>query len=157
MMNAATAHNASIAANSHIHSAHVMQKVPAEFGRAGNGDTKTRTVSEVIIPSFTDNSTIISPIIASLTQQTSDRWTTWITSRVVNKTLLESLGANLSRLRIVHVNANDDARWVIWQALAQGNSHNVIAEQTCFDACDIEAMEVAATEGKCHGILISCK
>jgi len=156
MMNTATAQNVSIADNSHIHSAYAMRKIPTKFAHSINDQVNARAVSEVIIPSFADNNAIITPIIASLTQQTSDRWTTLITSRTVDKALLESLGAELSRLRIVYVAANADARWVIWQALAQGNSHNVIAEQAHFDTSDIEAMEVAAVEGKCNGILVSC-
>ena len=118
--------------------------------------TTTRAISEVIIPSFNDSNTVVSTIIASLTQQNSDRWTTWITSTVPNKALLSSLGACLSRLRIVYIQPEDDARWVIWQALAQGNSHNVIAEQTAFSSSDIQRMEVAANQGECKGMLISC-
>jgi cell division inhibitor SulA len=162
MMNTATAHNASIATNSHIHSAYTMQKTPAELGasdKSGASDSNrvnTRAVSEVIIPSFSDSKVIVPTIIASLTQQASDRWTTWITTTVPNKTLLSSLGACLSRLRIVYINPEEDNRWIIWQALAQGNSHNVIAEQAHFSPSDIQRMEIAATQGKCNGMLISC-
>ena len=60
--------------------------------------TTTRAISEVIIPSFNDSNTVVSTIIASLTQQNSDRWTTWITSNVPNKTLLSNQLAPLAQL-----------------------------------------------------------
>lgn len=115
-----------------------------------------RAIAEVIIPSFSDSDTIVPPIVASLSQQKSNRWTTWITSKTPNKDRLTTLGANLSRLRIVYINPNDDARWIIWQALAQGNSQYVIAEQGFYEKSDIALLESAAAQGNCTGIIISC-
>ncbi|MFT6221818.1 MAG: cell division inhibitor SulA [Candidatus Endobugula sp.] len=139
-----------------IHSYNAVEQLGNKVTPLANPSLKMRAVSEVIIPSFSDSKIVVPTIIASLTQQASDRWTTWITTTVPNKALLSSLGACLSRLRIVYINPEKDTRWIIWQALAQGNSHNVIAEQTHFLPSDIERMEKAATQGKCKGMLISC-
>jgi cell division inhibitor SulA len=139
-----------------VHSYNAVEQLENKAAPLVKPSQKTRAVSEIIIPSFSDSKIVVPTIIASLTQQASDRWTTWITTTVPNKTLLTSLGARLSRLRIVYINPEEDTRWIIWQALAQGNSHNVIAEQTHFLPSDIERMEKAATQGKCKGILISC-
>lgn len=115
----------------------------------------TRRIAEIIIPDFTESNAVILPMIASLSKYASDQWTTWITHRRPSKLLLEMMGADLSRLRIVHVKADTDNRWIVWQALAQGNSHNVIAEQTFWDEKDIIDMEIAGNEGNCRGILIT--
>jgi cell division inhibitor SulA len=139
-----------------IYSCNTIGQVENTIAPRAKLSPKKRAVSEIIIPSFSDSKIVVPTIIASLTQQASDRWTTWITTTVPNKALLSSLGARLSRLRIVYINPEDDARWVIWQALAQGNSHNVIAEQAHFSPSDIQRMEVAATQGKCKGMMISC-
>lgn len=114
-----------------------------------------RAISEIIIPSFTDNRVITLSIVASLTQQTNQRWATWITSKRVDKQQLISLGADLSSLRIVYVEKHEDARWIIWQALSQGTSTQVIAEQEYFSSADVLAMESAARQGDCRGVLIS--
>ncbi|MFT5420920.1 MAG: cell division inhibitor SulA [Candidatus Endobugula sp.] len=116
---------------------------------------KTRKIAELIIPSFTESNAIILPILASLSQQSGQQWTTWITHRTPSKAMLEQMGADLSRLRIVHIKKTSDARWVVWQALAQGNSHTVVAEQGHWRQDDIKDMELAADTGNCSGILVT--
>jgi cell division inhibitor SulA len=139
-----------------IYSCRAFEQIDDKTAPLTKTKQKPRAVSEVIIPSFTDSKIVVPTIIASLTQQASDRWTTWITTTLPNKALLSSLGACLSRLRIVYINPEEDTRWIIWQALAQGNSHNVIAEQAHFSPSDIQRMEVAAIRGKCKGMMVSC-
>lgn len=149
-------HNASSINVNDIYSCHSSSLVESAVAPLAKPSPTVRSISEIIIPSFSDSKAIVPTIIASLTQQASDRWTTWVTSTVPNKALLSSLGACLSHLRIVYIKPEEDARWVIWQALAQGNSHNVIAEQAHFSPSDIERMEIAAEQGQCKGMLISC-
>lgn len=116
-----------------------------------------RRIAEVIIPHIDDNHAVILPIIASLSQHNSEQWTTWITDRTPSKKALESMGADLSRLRIVHTSETTDTRWITWQALAQGNSHTVIAEQAHWEESELENMEVAAHNGDTRGILITLR
>ena len=114
----------------------------------------TRHIAEIIVPQFSERDTLLLPMISAFTQQSSERWTTWITSRQPSKALLKSMKVDLSCLRIVHMDSSTDSRWVIWQALAQGNSHTVIAEQATYSSSDISAMEDAAARGDCKGILV---
>lgn len=114
-----------------------------------------RYISEVIVPNFAENHCVISPMVAAMSQSDSACWTTWITHRMPSRAQLEILGANLSRLRIIHIKENTDARWIVWQALAQGNSHSVIAEQCVWDKADIKDMETAAKMGNTQGILVT--
>ncbi|MGS2717518.1 hypothetical protein ACVBE9_05050 [Eionea flava] len=133
-----------------IYTQHVNSQTEGAYSRGQH-----RAISEIIVPNFTDNRVITNSIVASLTQQPNKRWITWITSARIDKQQLLSLGANVSSLRIVYVENREDARWIIWQALSQGTSTQVIAEQECFSASDVLAMESAAQQGNCNGVLVS--
>ena len=114
-------------------------------------------IAQVVFPDRINSLPVVLPMIASLTHQTSDRWVTWITHRQPSKDMLEAYGANLTRLRIVHVNQGDDIRWIAWQALAQCNSHTVIAEQQEWFQEDIAALESAAIKTGSKGVMIALK
>ncbi len=116
---------------------------------------KTSHLAEVIVPSVNDSQSIVLPIVASLSQQTSERWLTWITHHTPSKAILSMFSANFTHLRIVHIKKNSDARWVIWQALAQGNSHTVIAEQSHWEDSDKMDMEKAARIGDSKAVFIT--
>jgi cell division inhibitor SulA len=137
------------------HSDEINTNLPPAFPAVEPAPKRPRKIAELIIPSFTESNAIILPILASLSQQSGHQWTTWITHRTPSKATLESMGADLSRLRIVRIKKASDARWVVWQALAQGNSHTVIAEQECWGKDDIKDMELAADAGNCRGILVT--
>lgn len=152
---AAALHPSYVLAHNHLYAQHfVANDLHESQVNPDSLENSQRAISEVIIPSFTDSHVITPSIVASMTQQVSDRWVTWITSSPVNSRQLARLGVNASSLRIVHVKNHEDARWIIWQALSQGNSCKVIAEQAYFSEADIEEMEAAAKIGQCHGILI---
>ncbi len=118
---------------------------------------ETRQVAEVIIPHIGDSHAVILPIIASLSQHSSDQWITWVTDRIPSKALLEAMGANLKGLRIVHADQAQDARWIAWQALAQGNSHTVIAERAYWSESDLNSMEEVAQESNTRGIMVALR
>lgn len=114
-------------------------------------------ITEIIVPNINETQSIILPIVASFSQQTSQRWLTWITHRTPSKAMLEMLGADFTHLRMVHCKENVDARWIVWQALAQGNSHTVIAEQDFWSPEDKDDMNNAAEMGNTRGVLIRHK
>jgi cell division inhibitor SulA len=131
-----------------IYQSHTSRKYDAN-------NPATKKIVVVAIPRFTDSNAIIFPIIASQSLPSSNKWATWITHRTPTKTDLALLGTDLSRLRIVHVSKETDNRWIVWQALAQGNSHTVIAEQEAWTNNDIGDMEDAAQHGGTKGILLA--
>ena len=138
-----------------ITAAHTLSRHKASTQCDNQTQMQERGIAEVVIPQSIESSPIIVPIVASLSQQLSDGWTTWITSRKPNKSSLVSSGANLNKLRIVYVEKDDDVRWIFWQALTQGNSHTVISEQDHWSKKDIEELEEAAEKGMCKGIAIT--
>ena len=118
-------------------------------------------IAEVVIPQsivhVVNVNSIILPIIASLTQQSSERWITWITHRQPDKASLLQCGVDLNKLRVIHVSKNEDTRWILWQALAQGNSHTVLAERSYWNLKDKEYLEEAGSSGNTNGIAITLR
>lgn len=111
-------------------------------------------ITEVLIPEGQNSNAIVMPLIASISGKQTDGWLTWITHRKPSKDQLTLLGAKTNKLRILHINANTDSRWMIWEALAKGNSHTVIADSYTLNAGDLNELEYAALKGNSLGICI---
>ena len=111
-------------------------------------------ITEVLIPEGQNSNAIVIPLVASLSGQKNDGWLTWITHRKPSKQQLELLSVNMEKLRIVHIKENTDSRWMLWAALAEGNSHTVIADSSILSKDDIDSLEMAAIKGDCLGISI---
>jgi len=141
-MNTAIRHQNDI--NIHVHQAHPTQH---------SLKTASSRMTEVIIPQTSNSDNIIFPLIASMTKQNAqraqERWVTWITDRKPNYQQLRHFGASVDSLRIIHVEKNNDNRWIIWDALNTGNSHTVIADTMSMNDSDIEKFEIAAINGQC--------
>jgi len=135
-------------------------------------ETLTSRVTEVIVPKTSNSDNIVLPLVASMTKQKVDavqkdgvnegmlqvkseeRWVTWITDRKPSYQQLKKFGASARALRIIHVEKNDDNRWIIWDALNTGNSHTVIADIHILSKEDVVLMETAAINGQCTGTLV---
>lgn len=111
-------------------------------------------ITEVLIPQGQNSNAIVLPLVASLSGKQQPGWLTWITHRKPSKEQLDLLGARQQKLRIVHIKENTDSRWMMWEALAKGNSHTVIADNYILNKNDIAALEEAAIEGESLGISI---
>ena len=141
---------------------HTLRKktvIKADSAIAVNGLIKSR-MTEVIIPQAQNSNHILLPLVASLskqqqspTPQACSRWVTWITDRRPNRQQLDSYGSDNSNIRVIHTRAQDDNRWVIWEALSTGNSRTVIADITNITTDDLTEFEAAARQGQCVGIL----
>ncbi|MGH1484944.1 MAG: hypothetical protein ACRBCI_01915 [Cellvibrionaceae bacterium] len=138
---------------------------------------QNRRVTEVIIPQGQNSNAIVFPLVASLSKQPaekvittnkesstkskesstknkeSSRWVTWITDRKPNAQQIHNMGASVNTLRIIHTKAENDCRWILWEALRAGNSHTVIADMIGLSDNDIKEMEAAAETGNCNGII----
>ncbi len=124
---------------------------------AVNTDASLRRISEIILPSSLGYTTLLLPVIAQLTQHNADRWLTWIVDKAPAKAVLQAYGANLNRLRLIHIPESVDNRWVIWEALAQGNSHTVVAQLDQLSEDDVKAMEQAGSKGNTQGVIIRAR
>lgn len=160
------------AINYHDHSTVQACAKPRLAVEARPQETLTSRITEVIVPKTSNIDNIVLPLVASMTTQkvetdqkidtnkgmlqakSEERWVTWITDRKPSYQQLKNFGASAHALRIIHVEKNDDNRWIIWDALNTGNSHTVIANIHMLSKEDIAQMEMAAISGRCTGTLV---
>jgi cell division inhibitor SulA len=98
------------------------------------------------------------PMLAHLSRQAGDRWFTWIlpqgSLRGLTPDVLEDSGFDLSRLRLIHTRSTEETLWVLWQALALGNSEAVLASPGKLSEKAFAELEEAAYTGSSQGLLI---
>lgn len=112
-------------------------------------------VSEVILADgFGGHNTILLTILAHLTNQTNERWVTWIGPQVFHRKTLENAGINLGKLRVIHCNESSDNLWLFWEALANGKSDTVIAAPGQLSESELQKLSQAANQGKTQGLIV---
>lgn len=97
---------------------------------------------------------MVLPMLAHMSNTGDARWVTWVAPPAISRESLQGYGFNLSRLRLVHTRGEEELLWVFWQALAQGNSHTVVASPGRLSEKSLIKLEQAAIEGDCQGLLI---
>jgi len=96
---------------------------------------------------------LLLPMIAHLSKSRR-RWLTWLTPGPIDRRMLEAYQVELNSIRLIHTSEQRDCRWVLWEALAQGNSHTVIASPGHLSDKDLRQLEIAAQGGACQGLLL---
>lgn len=94
------------------------------------------------------------PMIAHLSHLEADRWLTWINPNSIDKQALISYGADLGRIRLVHLNPHQTELWAVWEAMSAGNSHTVVASPGLTSAKQLAQLEQAADKGSCQGLML---
>lgn len=112
-------------------------------------------VTEVVLPQGDESQlNMVLPMLAYLSRQSQDRWFTWIAPRGVSRQLLETHGFDLGKVRLIHTKSEEETLWVLWEALAAGNSDAVVASPGKLSEKALARLEHAARAGKAHGLLI---
>lgn len=96
---------------------------------------------------------LLLPMIAHLSKS-HQRWLTWLTPGPIDRGLLENYQVDLRSIRLIHTPEPSDSRWILWEALAEGNSHTVIASPGRLTERDFKQLETAARKGACQGLLL---
>ncbi len=96
---------------------------------------------------------LLLPMIAYLSRHAGDRWITWIAPRHINRQVLEDFGVSTRCLRLIHC-TDASSLWIIWEAMAKGNSHTVIASPGRLNEKELGLLEEAARLGECQGVLL---
>lgn len=100
---------------------------------------------------------VLLPMLAHLSKQGKDRWFTWIAPKGISKSLLLRYGFDLNKVQLVHTDSSTDIRWLIWEALNNGNSETVVVEASSLSklsAADVSEFEAASIKGACRGLLL---
>lgn len=112
-------------------------------------------VTELVLTSDSpEQLALLLPMIAYLSNSTQGRWITWIAPHNISRELLESYGVNTRCIRVIHCHDQLSLLWVTWEALAAGNSHTVISSPGKLTDKELNQLEVAATQGRCQGLLL---
>lgn len=110
-------------------------------------------ITEVVLPEPAHLVAML-PTLAYLSQQAKDRWFTWFPPAGINKPLLAKYGFNLPHVRLVHIKSIEQQLYYTWEALAEGNSHAVVASLGKLSEKRLTQLESAAKTGNCSGLLI---
>lgn len=112
-------------------------------------------VTEVVLP-HQDQSQLdlVLPMLAYLSRQAKDRWFTWVAPKGISKASMEAYGFDLSKVRLIHTRNEEETLWVLWQALAEGNSEAVVASPGKLSEKALDKLEQAAVSGNSQGLLI---
>lgn len=113
----------------------------------------TGGITEIVLPD-SQSSSIYLPSLAFLSSQTSGRWLTWLVPRCMNRIKLMQYGFDLERTRFIYPTNQDDCFWLIWKALAEGNSHTVVGSPGRLSENLLNKLENAARTGGCNGLLL---
>ena len=114
-------------------------------------------ITEVIMTDKSEGLQLVLPMLAHLSRQDRDRWLTWIAPPCVSREMLRSYGFAVANVRLIYTRDDAEALWVLWDALANGNSANVVAHLNCLSDSDRENLENAALIGKARGLVLSTR
>ncbi|WP_323814786.1 cell division inhibitor SulA [Cellvibrio sp. NN19] len=112
-------------------------------------------VTELVLTSDSpEQLALLLPMIAFLSNVSSDRWITWIAPHNINRELLESYGVNTRYIRVIHCQDPQTLLWITWEALSAGNSHTVISSPGKLTDKELAQLELAAKNGSSQGLLL---
>lgn len=117
--------------------------------QAGAGITEL-----VLTRNAPEQSHLLLPMVAHLSQSYPDRWLTWVNPGVIDRHALELYGVDTRCIRLIHTGNPQDVRWIAWEALATGTSHTVIAAPGKLTWKDVQLLEEAAQRGQSQGLLL---
>ena len=112
-------------------------------------------ISEIILSCSQDNPyKLVLPMLAHLSHQCGDRWFTWITQSKLELHQLESYAFERAKIRVVRAKNDNEARWVLWEALRNGNSSTVVADLESLTKEERKHIENATITGNSNAIIL---
>jgi cell division inhibitor SulA len=115
--------------------------------------TPTGGITEIVLPNSRSSSLYL-PSLAFLSSQNNGRWLTWLAPQSMNKSELQGYRFDLSKTRFIYPKTQDHCFWLLWEALAEGNSHTVVGSPGRLTEQQLNKLENAARVGGCNGLLL---
>jgi cell division inhibitor SulA len=110
-------------------------------------------ITEIVLPNSRSSSVYL-PSLAFLSSQDNGRWLTWLAPQSMSKVELQNYGFDLGRTRFIYPKTQEHCFWLIWEALAEGNSHTVVGSPGRLTERQLNRLENAAKVGGCNGLLL---
>ncbi len=130
--------------------------MPNTIQRSSNAEDSVG-VTEIIVPNNGEGMRLILPMLAYLSQQCALKWFTWIAPGNVSKPLLTAHGFALDNVRLVHTEDDEASMWMLWDALANGNSANVVANIDTLSEADRNKLENASRLGNTRALVLRAR
>ena len=112
-------------------------------------------ITELILASDSlEQLSLLMPMLAFLPRSCNNRWVSWVSEFQISREFLESFGVDTQYLRMIYSRDAESTKWIAWEALAQGNSHTVIASLGRLTEKEVKQFESAAHQGQCQGLLL---
>ena len=110
-------------------------------------------ITEIVLPNQ-QSSAIYLPSLAFLSREGMDRWLTWMVPQGITKSSLQQYGFDFAKTRFIYPKSEEQCFWLLWEALAEGNSHTVVGSPGRLTDDQLKRLEHAACTGRCHGLLL---
>lgn len=139
-----------------------MQSTPqpasSQAPLAANQGNRATGVTEIVLPAH-HSLDIILPSLAFLSRnksktQNSDRWLTWLAPKGLCKEMLADYGFDLASVRFIHPKNDEQCVDLFNKALAEGNSHTVVASPNSLTEKQLEQLENSSAKGQCSGLIL---
>lgn len=110
-------------------------------------------VTELVLAG-TGQGALLLPMVAHLAHRAPGRWVTWVVSTEEDRQLVQDQALAGLPIRLIHCTRAEDILWIVWEALAAGNSQTVIARPGRLGRKSLAHLEAAAERGECQGLLL---
>ncbi len=109
-------------------------------------------ITEILMP-YGDDLGMVLPMLAHLSQQSEDRWFTWIVPNNFCANDLKPYGFD-KNLRLIYSDNDAQSLWLFWEALSKGNSAHVAVCLNTLNEQDRDRLEAASAMGKTRGMVL---
>lgn len=113
-------------------------------------------ITEIVLPPLLNPGglDLVLPMLAHLSQASSNRWFTWIGSEQLSRTKATEYQLRDEVFRFVRSPNDKETLWMFWEALSNGNSATVVAVMHHIDEKNRRLLEQAAQRGGSLGIIL---
>lgn len=117
-------------------------------GRADSVHTSAGAIS------FSVASYSPSKALANAAGNKGQRWLTFVATGELSTRAVKQLGFDPRRVRLVKADSDNQARWIMWEALRSGTSDLVATDMNGFSNSDLNKLEIASRYGDSQLLLL---
>lgn len=101
-----------------------------------------------------DSKSTATQLLADAANHRGERWLTFVTTERLTAKIVKQLGFDPDRVRVVKAESEENARWIMWEALRSGTSDLVAADIETLSVGDKNKLAVAGRYGKSQMLIL---
>ena len=119
-------------------------------------NSSTGGITEIVLANpDVDYETLVYPMLAHLSRNSGNKWFTWISNNARReKPALNKFDFARTNVRMVNSQDKQNGLWLLWDALAHGNSATVVASFSHLTEAERTKLEMASHVGGTRGIIL---